>query len=188
VEVTAAGIRFHLKYQVYNEPELMLNLISHGPVETGLDMACGGARYYNMCIDGAGIARAADSFAALEQRIEAEGRLSWEELYGALQSNFQGPGGEYIRLMLSKSNRYGGGGTPAEGWARRISETFTRDVNDMDGEGVKFIPRWFSWSNTIKLGKVVGATPNGRRDGAPISHGANPHPGFRQDGRARTAP
>jgi formate C-acetyltransferase len=159
VEVTAAGIRFHLKYQVYNEPELMLNLISHGPVETGLDMASGGARYYNMCIDGTGIATAADSFAALEQRIEAEGRLGWEEVYGALQNNFQGPRGEYIRLMLSKSNRYGGGGTAAEGWARRISETFSRDVNDMDGGGVKFIPGWFSWSNTIKLGKAVGATP-----------------------------
>jgi formate C-acetyltransferase len=135
-----------------------------------------------MCIDGTGIATVADSFAALEQRIEDEGRLGWEEIYEALQSNFQGPRGGYIRLMLSNSNRYGGGGTPAEGWARRISETFTRDVNDMDGEGVKFIPGWFSWSNTIKLGKAVGTTPNGRRDGEPVSHGANPHPGFRKDG------
>jgi formate C-acetyltransferase len=28
----------------------------------------------------------------------------------------------------------------------------------------------------------VGATPNGRRAGEPISHGANPDPGFRKDG------
>lgn len=160
----------------------MLNLISHGPVETGLDMACGGAQYCNMCIDGTGIATVADSFAALEQRIEREGRLGWEETYEALENNFQGPRGEYIRLMLSNSNRYGGGGTPAEGWARRISEAFSRDVNGMDGGGIKFIPGWFSWSNTIKLGKAVGATPNGRRDGEPISHGAKPRPGFRKDG------
>ncbi len=33
VEVTAEGIAFHLRYQQYNEPELMLNLISHGPIE-----------------------------------------------------------------------------------------------------------------------------------------------------------
>jgi formate C-acetyltransferase len=182
VETAAAGIRFHLKYQVYNEPELMLNLISHGPVETGLDMACGGARYYNMCIDGTGIATVADSFAALEQRIETEGRLGWEQLYEALQSNFEGPGGAYIRLMLSKSSRYGGGGTAADAWGVRISEAFTADVNAMDDERIKFIPGWFSWSNTIKLGKVVGATPNGRREGEPVSHGANPHPGFRRDG------
>lgn len=54
VEVTAEGIRFHLKYQVENEPELMLNLLSHGPLEKGLDMSHGGAEYYNMCIDGTG--------------------------------------------------------------------------------------------------------------------------------------
>ena len=182
VEVTADGIRFHLKNQVHNEPELMLNLISHGPVEKGLDITEGGAQYYNMCIDGTGIATVADSFAALEQRIEKESRLTWDEMYSALTTNFDGARGEYIRAMLSASNRYGGGGTPADSWAVRVSEAFTRDVNDMDGDGVKFIPGWFSWSNTITLGKAVAATPNGRYDFEPINHGANPHPGFRKDG------
>ena len=46
------------------------------------------------------------------------------------------------------------------------------------------IPGWFSWADTIRLGKVVGATPDGRRAGQPISHGANPKPGFRTDGAA----
>jgi formate C-acetyltransferase len=32
------------------------------------------------------------------------------------------------------------------------------------------------------MGKDVGATPNGRFAGDPISHGANPDPGFRKDG------
>jgi formate C-acetyltransferase len=40
----------------------------------------------------------------------------------------------------------------------------------------------FSWANTIPLGKTLGATPNGRHAGEPISHGANPDPGYRQDG------
>ena len=182
VEVTAQGIRFHLLYQVENEPELMLNLISHGPVERGLDISAGGAMYYNMCIDGTGIATVADSFAALEQRIEREQKLDWDEMYAALQADFAGERGEYLRRMLSASNRYGGGGTPADAWAVRVSRAFSEDVNAMDGDGVKFIPGWFSWSNTIVLGKVVGATPNGRRAGEPINHGANPHPGFRKDG------
>ena len=182
VEVTAEGIRFHLKYQVYNEPELMLNLISHGPVEKGLDMVNGGAEYYNMCIDGTGIATVADSFAALEQRIEKEGLLSWDEIFAALDDNFESPDSNYIKLMMQASNRYGGGNTRADYWAEKISKDFTDDVNDMDDEKVKFIPGWFSWSNTIKLGKVVKATPNGRKDFQPINHGANPHPGFRKDG------
>jgi formate C-acetyltransferase len=49
-------------------------------------------------------------------------------------------------------------------------------------EGRRFIPGWFSWSNTIIFGKTVGATPNGRKAAKPLSHGANPNPGFRKDG------
>ena len=44
------------------------------------------------------------------------------------------------------------------------------------------IPGLFSWASTISLGKNLKATPNGRHAGDPISHGANPDPGFRKDG------
>jgi formate C-acetyltransferase len=182
VGATAEGIRFHLKHQWRNAPELPLNLLSHGPIERGLDISGGGARYYNMCIDGTGIATVADSFAALEQRVEEEGRLTWDRVFAALDSDFEGVDGEYVRLMLSGSNRYGGGDTPADHWARRISRHFTECVTAQDGDGLKFVPGWFSWSNTIPLGKAVGATPNGRKARTPINHGANPHPGFRRDG------
>jgi pyruvate-formate lyase len=183
VEVTASCIDFHLKHQVKNQPELMLNLLSHGPVERGLDIVEGGALYYNMCIDGTAIATVSDSFAALEQRVELERRLSWEEMYKAVKSNFEGERGEYIRLMLAASQRYGGGGSLGDKWGVEISRTFSADVNDMDNYYPwKFIPGWFSWSNTIALGKAVGATPNGRRAHEPVNHGCNPHPRFRRDG------
>ena len=45
-----------------------------------------------------------------------------------------------------------------------------------------FIPGFFSWSNTILLGSLLKATPNGRKRGEPINHGANPNGGFRKDG------
>ena len=41
-------------------------------IEKGVNITDGGANYYNMCVDGSGIAVVADSFAALEQRIEKE--------------------------------------------------------------------------------------------------------------------
>jgi formate C-acetyltransferase len=46
------------------------------------------------------------------------------------------------------------------------------------------IPGWFSWANTIGLGKAVGATPDGRKSGASITHGANPNYNVRKDGAA----
>lgn len=183
VAATAEGIAFHLEHQEDNEPELLLNLLSHGPVETGLDVTKS-AKYFNLCIDGTAIATVADSFGALEQRVEREGRISWEELYRHLKSDFQEPGGERVRQMLQASNRYGGGDTLSDRWAVKISRAFSQQVRDVSENypGYQFIPGWFSWSNTIQLGKQVGATPNGRRAYEPINHGANPHPGFRKDG------
>ncbi|NLV58539.1 MAG: formate acetyltransferase [Clostridiales bacterium] len=183
VHATAAGIKFHLTWQDQNEPELICNLLSQGPVETGLDVTKS-ARYFNMCIDGAGIATVADSFAACEQRIEREGKLTWQALTRQLNLNWNDIDGEYLRQMILHSERYCGGNTLGDRWAVRVNELFTRLVREecKNYPGLNFIPGWFSWANTLEFGTRVRATPNGRRNGEAINHGANPTSGFRKDG------
>ncbi len=184
VDATGKGIMHHLKYQSKSQPELILNLFQHGLIEKGVNITDGGANFYNMCMDGSGIAVVADSFAACQQRIDDEGRLTFAELDRHIQANFEDEDGEYVRQMLQHSPRYGGGNTLGDRWAQRISTLYTQLVRDLNQQhpGVNFIPGFFSWSNTIKLGKSVGATPNGRKAGCPINHGANPNGGFRKDG------
>ncbi|NOY95990.1 MAG: formate acetyltransferase [Chlorobi bacterium] len=184
VHTAAGGIRHHLKYQKYNEPELILNLLSHGPLEKGLDVSDGGATYYNLAIDGAGLAIVADSFAALEQRIEKEAKIPWEEIIYHLKTNFDGIEGERVRLLMKNSERYGQGNSLGDEWAKKVSVEFTRLVRRESDPKANhlFIPGFFSWANTIGFGLNVGATPNGRRGKEPISHGANPNPGFLVDG------
>ena len=183
VETTAAGIKFHLTWQDQNEPELICNLLSQGPVEEGRDVTKS-ARYFNMCIDGAGIATVADCFAACQQRVEDEGKITWQELTRWMKDDFSGVEGEYIRQMLLHSQRYCGGNTIADRWAVKVSRLFTDLVRAQCKvhPGLNFIPGWFSWSNTLAFGSTVGATPNGRRAGEAINHGANPTSGFRRDG------
>ena len=184
VHTAAEGIRHHLRYQKYNEPELILNLLSHGPIEKGKDVADGGAEYLNLAIDGAGLAVVADSFAALEQRVEKESMFTWERVKEAVDHNFSGEGDERIRQFLKTSERYGKEKSLGEKWALRIRDAFTRHVRaESDAsERQLFIPGFFSWANTVTFGEHVGATPNGRPAHAPISHGANPLPGFVADG------
>ena len=180
---TARGIDFHLAHQKDNQPELMLNLLSHGPIEKGLDASDGGLEFYNMCIDGSALATTADSFAALEQRIEREKVLTWPEIAAHLKNDYGGAEGERVRLMMKHGPHYGQGGSLGDEWAVRISRLFTGLVKAGPTPGGRnLIPGWFSWANTIGMGKILGATPNGRRAGEPISHGANPDPGFRRDG------
>lgn len=183
VHTTAAGIRFHLDWQDQNEPELICNLLSQGPVETGLDVTKS-ARYFNMCMDGAGIATVADSFAACEQRIEKEHKLTWKALTRQLELNWNDIDGEYLRQMMLHSERFGGGDSLGDRWAVRVNNLFTNLVREecLRYPGLNFIPGWFSWANTLEFGSRVRATPNGRRNGEAINHGANPTSGFRKDG------
>ena len=179
---TAKGIDWQLKYQKYSAPELMINLLCYGPIEKGMDSTDGGLEFYNMGVDGAGLATVADSFAAIEQRVVAEHVLNWRELYDHIKNDFKTLQGETVRLMLKKSQKFGQGSSLGDKWAGKITELFTDTVKeDYTPGGRNLIPGWFSWSNTIEFGQVLGATPNGRNAGKPISHGANPDPGFRRD-------
>jgi len=137
-----------------------------------------------MCVDGSGIAVAADSFAACQQRIDNEKRLTYHELTKHMKANYEDRDGEYIRQLMQHSERYCGGESLGDAWAIRISRLYTELVRDLNNQhpGINFIPGFFSWSNTIAFGKTVSATPNGRKNEEPINHGANPCGGFRKDG------
>lgn len=188
VDATGAGIIHHLNYQTKSQPELILNLFQHGLIEKGVNITDGGANYYNMCVDASGLAVAADSFAACEQRIDREHRLTYDELTRHMDENYEGQDGEYVRMMMYSAPRYGGGNTLGDEWAVRIKNLYTELVRDLvrqhadDPRHVNFIPGFFSWSNTILFGSGLKATPNGRKDGTPVNHGANPNGGFRKDG------
>lgn len=179
VEVTAAGINLHIDHAWEVTPELIMNLMMKNTLERGEDISqC--AELYTVGIDGAGLAVVADSFGALETRVEQEKKLTWDEMYAALDNDFAD---ERTRLILNSSPKYCHGGTASDRWAQKLTESWVKMVKSQEmPEGRQLIPGWFSWSRTIEYGSKVGATPNGRHKGAPISHGANPNPHFRQDG------
>jgi formate C-acetyltransferase len=164
-------------------PELVIDLLCYGPIEKGEDASHGGVEFYNLCVDGSALATVADSFAAVEQRIDIEHRMTWADLLRHLDENWAGPGGERARLMMRNIPRFGSGGSRADEYAARINALFTRLVTEKPTpEGRRMIPGLFSWASTLVMGKNLGATPNGRRAGEPISHGANPGHSFRKDG------
>lgn len=179
IDVTAQGVNLHLDHAWEVTPELIMNLMMKNTLETGQDSSQA-AELYTVGLDGAGLAVVADSFGAIEQRIEREHLLTWNELFYALDNNFAD---ERTRLMLNSTPKYCSGRSCADKWAKRLTESWTRLVKAQKmPNGRQLVPGWFSWSRTIEYGEKVGATPNGRKKGEPISHGANPNPHFRRDG------
>jgi pyruvate-formate lyase len=88
-------------------------------------------------------------------------------------------------LMLRNIPRFGTGGTRADEWARRVASTYTELVRGTPTpNGFTILPGLFSHGGIAKYGEDLGATPNGRHSGMPVSHSANPDPGFMPDGGA----
>ena len=179
IQVTADGVNLHIDHQWEVTPELVMNLMMKNTIEKGEDISqC--AELYTVGVDGAGLAVVADSFAALEQRVESERLLTWEEMYQALDNNFED---ERTRLILNSTPKYCSGNSVADKWAKELTNSWTTLVKAQQmPHNRTLVPGWFSWARSIEYGKTVGATPNGRRKGEPISHGANPNAHFRDDG------
>ena len=175
-----AHARKHGKYC----PEIILNLFCHGTIERGLDCCDGGVDIYNYTQDGVGMPTVADSFAAIEQRVVNEKRLTWKELKHVLDTNYEGA--EDVRLMLKNINRYGSGGSLGDKWAMRIRDLYVDLVKGSPLPNTKYnvIPGMFSHGIVEALGRGVPATPNGRKNGEAIAHNVDPDPGFIRNGQA----
>ena len=175
VETIAQGIDFHLEHFVDVLPELPLDLFCHGPVETGRDITDGGVEYYNIGVDGSALATVADSFAALEQRVERESVFSWDDMKHLLDTDFENA--ERARGVLAASPKFCGDGSLGDEYAARISRLFSDIVRENPTPGGRnMIPDHFTWAVAVGMGKSVGATPDGRHAGEPIGHGPNPLP------------
>jgi len=178
VDLFKQGMDWHMEHHAQNTLEIVIDLFCHGPIERGMDASAGGVDIYNLTVDGVGLATVADSFAAIEQRVCKEGRLTWEELKEHLDQDFTNA--ENVRLMLKNIPRFGSGDSRADMWAKRISETYVTLYDTPTQRGFQVVPGLFSHGDIIYLGAYVPATPNGRFAGAPISHSSEPDPGFAQ--------
>jgi pyruvate-formate lyase len=113
VNLIKDGFDWHMEHHARNTMEIVLNLFCHGTIERGLDASAGGVDIYNLTCDAVGLATVADSFAAIEQRVVNEERLTWEDLDRHLANNYESA--EDVRLMLKNISRFGSGGSPMGG-------------------------------------------------------------------------
>jgi len=178
VDSIKAGYDKHYEVVSKNTPEVCYNLFMHGPVERGLNCAQGGVDIVNFNIDAVALATVADSFAAIEQRIVIEQRITWDHLFTVLNSNYENA--EDIRLMMKNINRFGSPDSLAEKWALKIRDFYVSTCKETGTPkyNLPIIPGMFSHGTVKELGSKLKATPNGRKNGEPISHSNEPDPGF----------
>jgi formate C-acetyltransferase len=125
-----------------------------------------------------GFATVIDSLAAIKKLVYEEKRISMNELLEALNDNFDGK--ERLRQLLLNAPKFGNNDPYTDEIGRMIEEqaaTVSKKYSSCFGAelDVRYVPLTIH----IPCGKVIGATPNGRKawqylsEGSSASHGAD---------------
>jgi formate C-acetyltransferase len=151
----------------------------------GLDLTAGGARYNFTGVQGVGVATVADSLAAIDRLVFDQRRIAMEEMLAALDTDFEGR--ESLRQsLLNKAPKYGNDDDHADRFARLVAEIYCRAVDKhRNSRGGWYSPGLYSVTTHVAFGLMVGATPDGRHAGQPLSQGVSPAHG--RDSRGPTA-
>lgn len=153
-----------------------------GCLESGRDVTRGGALYNFGSITGRGLGTVADSLAAIRWAVFEERLLDMRELMRHLRSNFRRA--EALRqTLLNKAPRYGNDDPAGDDTAAWVSGVFADAVRSHPcGRGGFYRPGLFSYGVHVVDGLLLGATPDGRRSGEPVSNGVSPSNGRERNG------
>ena len=119
-----------------------------------------------------GFATVIDSLAAIKKNVFEDKRLTLSQIKEALEHNFKGY--ETIRQILLNSPSYGNDDPYTDSIGKlldREAQEFTRKYSRE--LGVHMDLRLVPFTSHVPFGKVVGATPNGRFAGTPLSDGSS---------------
>lgn len=124
-----------------------------------------------------GIANMADSLAAIRKLVEEEQRLPFPELAALLEADFSGA--EPLRAeIMNRFPRYGNGIPEVDSLAAAAANALI-DAAEAAGRKTGFLmmPSFYSLTHHAGFGSQIGATPDGRRAGSPVSENQSPEHG-----------
>lgn len=142
-------------------------------VEAGKDITEGGARYNFSGVQGIGIANLSDSLYALQQFVFTEHRMSFPELMRVLNSDFADELGQKTQARLrNRYDKYGNDIDNVDDISAHLLRLYCKEVEQYENpRGGRFIPGSYTVSAHVPLGRVVGATPDGRNAGEQLADG-----------------
>lgn len=163
-------------------PVPFLSLLIDDCIEKGKDYHDGGARYNTTYIQGVGLGSITDSLSAIRHHVFEDGRLAMEDLMQALKVDFEGH--ERTRqLLLNRTPRYGNDDDRADGIMREVFEVYFDAIDGRpNAKGGQYRINLLPTTVHVYFGSVIGATPDGRHAGTPLSEGISPVQGADRNG------
>jgi formate C-acetyltransferase len=164
-------------------PVPLLSALIDGAIASRRDMTAGGAKFRTFALLAEAAAHAIDSMAAIKTVIFEDKRATMADLCNALDADFEGF--EPLRRALLDGPKYGNDDERADGVGRDLIEAFTTIVArhaEAFRDKILFPCGVGTFSWYIGIGEGLGASPDGRRRGQPVSSNFSPALGRDRDG------
>lgn len=163
--------------EIETYPMPMLSLLTEDCLARGRDISAGGARYNSPMPRAVGIPNVADSLMALKRLVFEQRRFTLAEVAEALEANFAGR--EPLRqALLHGAPKYRRDDDEVDAIAAEVARQYCRAFGRYrDPRGGPCCPSLFSFMVCVAMGRMVGATPDGRRAGQPLANSLCPAQG-----------
>lgn len=158
-------------------PRPFLSSCIESCLETGKDLSQGGAKYnVGPVITGIGLAVASNSLAVIKKLVFEDRETTMEELDRALSADWEGY--EELRKKAREVPKYGNDDEYVDEIAIKMANWYYQEIHQYkDVFGSPFNTAFMGISNYIPMGRVLAATPCGRKNGEPSSEGVSPYVG-----------
>jgi pyruvate formate-lyase/glycerol dehydratase family glycyl radical enzyme len=185
VEIKVRGNNVIERLYALYMPAPLLSLLIDDCITTGKDYHDGGARYNTTYIQGVGLGTMADTLSAIKYHVFDQQNLIMADLLAALEDDFASH--EHIRqMLLNRTPKYGNDDDYADEVMQSVFEAYFEAVDGRPNtKGGRYHINLLPTTCHVYFGSVVGATPDGRKAGTPLSEGISPVQGA--DRRGPTA-
>ena len=161
-------------------PTPLLSALFEGPMEKGKDLIQGGAIINSSGATIIGLADVADSLSAIQKVVFEEKAISFSELLGALDKDFEGYETLWKRLMNpDKTPKYGNEDPVADANVTWIVELLDRVFGEkVNYRGGHYRVGYWTMTNHAGFGRLTKALPSGRKAHENFTSGITPVSGI----------
>ena len=163
-------------------PAPFLSVLIDDCITAGRDYHDGGARYNTTYIQGVSIGTVTDALSAIRHHVFEQGTVSMPALRAALDADFAGHE-RLHQLLLNRTPRYGNDDEEADAVMRRVFDAYYTAIEGRPNtKGGVYHVNWLPTTVHVYFGAVIGALPDGRHAGQPVSEGVSPVQGADRHG------
>ncbi|MDR0378274.1 MAG: glycyl radical protein [Spirochaetaceae bacterium] len=169
--------------------DILCSALCDDCIERGRNLKEGGAVYDFISDLQVGIANLADSLGAVKKCVFEDKSVTAEELWNALERNFEGAENERIRELLIAAPKYGNDDDYVDFLVRAAYDVYIDEMkkyrNTRYGRGPiggVYYAGTSSISANVPQGAGTTATPDGRKAGEPLAEGCSPSHGMDKNG------